>query len=175
MSLTLQSPARFDVAVFGGVQTPDMVTVTALTRVSDAIVAAGRRVPGATYRQIGLMRGDTKITVDLQRYSNDGQSEENPFLEPGDKIFVPQAQVTVTLSGQVRYPVHSNSFPGDPRRPARLRGEHYARRQSQQIAVVRFQPDGLNSQKIVDLATDAGIVLSDGDRLRIPPGWKTAT
>lgn len=169
VSLTLQSPARFDVAVFGGVQTPGMITVTALTRVSDAIVAAGRRVPGATYRQISLLRGVTRMTVDLQRYSNDGQSEENPFLEPGDKIFVPQAQVTVTLSGQVRYPGSFELIPGENLRALLgYAGNTLPDANLGKIAVVQFQPDGLNSQKIVDLATDGGLVLSDGDRVRIP-------
>jgi protein involved in polysaccharide export with SLBB domain len=169
VSLTLQSPARFDVAVFGGVQTPGMITVTALTRVSDAIVAAGRRVPGATYRQIALMRGDARITVDLQRYSSDGQSEENPYLQPEDKIFVPQADVTVTLTGQVRYPGTFELIPGETLNALLgYAGNTLPDANVSKIAISRFQPGGLNAQRIVNLATDSGIALSDGDIVRIP-------
>ena len=90
VSLTLQSPARFDVAVFGGVQSPGMVTVYSLARVSDAIILAGRFKAGGSYRQISLIRGDQKITVDLEGYSQDAESEENPYLAPGDKTMFPR-------------------------------------------------------------------------------------
>ncbi|MGA2975141.1 MAG: SLBB domain-containing protein [Spirochaetia bacterium] len=172
VSLTIQSPARFDVAVFGGVQTPGIVTVMPLSRVSDAITLAGKSKPGASYRQISLVRGDQKITVDLFRYSKDAASEENPFLEPGDKIFVPQAQMVVDLSGEVNYPGSFELVPGeDLRTLIEYAGGVTPGAHTNSIEIMHFTPGGAPEQKIVDLSgADAGMLLSNGDRVRVPSG-----
>ena len=112
ISFTLAAPARFDVSIFGGVEAPGIVTVTALSRVSDAIAAARGFRKGASYRQISLVRGESRIVVDLQRYTLETASELNPTLEPGDRIYVPPQQVVVTLAGQVRFPGPYEMLPG---------------------------------------------------------------
>jgi protein involved in polysaccharide export with SLBB domain len=169
LSLTLLSPARFDITVFGGVATPGTVTVSALHRVSDAIVLAGRRLPGASYRQISLIRGDQKIGVDLQKYAIDGQSEENPMLEPGDRLYVPPAQLTVSLSGQVRFPGVFEMLPGENLQTlVGYAGGTTPDANTSKVALVRFLLNGTSSQQIVDLTGASGIALSDGDKVRIP-------
>jgi polysaccharide export outer membrane protein len=169
ITLTLQSPARFDVNVFGGVQTPGTVTVNATQRVSDALILAGRLVPGATYRSIALTRGDTKITVDLQRYRLDGTSEANPFLEPGDQIYVPPAGLMVTLSGSVRYPGTFEMVDGETLASlVSYAGGLLPDANGGQIDLARFAADGSTTRRTLAFAKDSATVLVNGDRVRIP-------
>jgi protein involved in polysaccharide export with SLBB domain len=169
VSLVLQSPARFDVAVFGGVLTPGIVTMYPLARVSDAITLAGRFKPGASYRRISLIRAEQKITVDLMRYSVDGASEQNPYLEPGDRIYVPQAEVTVTLSGQVKYPGVFELVSGETLQTLiEYAGGPLPDARAEAVSIVRFGADGAASQSIVNLAGAAGQALANGDQIRVP-------
>jgi polysaccharide biosynthesis/export protein len=169
VSLTMQSPARFDVSVFGGVVTPGIVTVYPLSRVSDAVALCGGRKPGASYRNVNIIRGDQRISVDLWRYSGDAVSEENPFLEPGDKVYVPAAQVTVSLSGQVKYPGAFELLPGETLQMlVAYEGGTLPDALTSSVEILHFKPDGTTGQTIVDLAKNAAVTLSDGDRVRIP-------
>ncbi len=167
-SLTLQSPARFDITVFGGVQKPGVVTVYPLARVSDVIAISGK-LPGGSYRQISLIRGEDKIVVDLLKYSAEGASEQNPYLEPGDKVYVPQAQLTVTLSGEVRFPGPYELLPGENLRALlAYAGGTLPDARTSSVEIISFNPDGSTTQKIVDLATGTGAALADADRIRVP-------
>jgi protein involved in polysaccharide export with SLBB domain len=168
VSLTLQSPARFDVAVFGGVQKPGMVTVYPLSRVSEVIALAGK-LPAGSYRQISLIRGEKKIAIDLLKYSAEGASEENPYLEPGDRIYVPPALLTVSLSGEVKFPGPYELIPGENLQALlAYAGGTLADARTASIEIVRFNPDGSTTQKILDLASGADSVLADSDRIRVP-------
>jgi polysaccharide biosynthesis/export protein len=169
VSLTLQAPARFDVPVFGGVITPGIVTVYPLARVSDAIALSGGRKPGASYRAINVIRGDQRILVDLLRYGIEASSDQNPFLEPGDRIYVPQAQVVVNLSGEVRYPGPFELLPGETLQLViAYAGGILPDARTSSVEVVRFMPDGTSVQKIVDLGGSGAMTLSNGDRVRVP-------
>jgi protein involved in polysaccharide export with SLBB domain len=169
ISLTLLSPARFDVPVFGGVATPGIVTVYPLARVSDAIAMSGGRKPGASYRTINLMRGEQKIVVDLLRYGMEAKSDQDPFLEPGDRILVPQAQLVVTLVGDVKYPGPFELVPGETLQSLiSYAGGVLPGARTSSVEVVRFMKDGTSTQQIVDLGTDSAMTLADGDRIRVP-------
>ncbi len=168
VSLTMLAPARFDVAVFGGVQKPGMVTVYPLSRVSDVLAVSGR-LPGGTYRQVSLIRGDKKIVIDLLKYSGEGASEENPYLEPGDKIYVPQAQVTVTLTGEVKFPGPYELIPGETLGALlAYAGGTLPDARTTSVEIVRINPDGSTTQKILDVASQASTALVDADRVRVP-------
>ncbi len=169
ISLTLESPARFDIVVFGGVLTPGTVTVNATQRVSDALILAGRTLPGASYRTIMLIRGETQTKVDLLRYQLDGTSEEDPFLEPGDKVLVPPAGLIVTLSGQVRYPGAFEMLPGETL--ATLIG--YAGgllpdANTAQIELIRFAANGTSSRTLLAMADAPSATLANADKVRVP-------
>jgi protein involved in polysaccharide export with SLBB domain len=168
ISFTLAAPARFDVSVFGGVEAPGIVTVTALSRVSDAIAAARGFRRGASYRQIALVRGETKITVDLQRYSMDAASEQNPTLEPGDKVYVPPQQIVVTLAGQVRFPGPYEMLAGETvRQLLAYAGWSLPDAEAGAIELVRFAEGGSTAMRLLDLENDGGTTLLNGDRVRV--------
>jgi polysaccharide biosynthesis/export protein len=169
VSLAMQAPARFDVSVFGGVVTPGIVTVYPLSRVSDAIALCGGRKPGASYRNVNIIRGEQKISVDLWRYGRDAVSEENPFLEPGDKVYIPAAQVTVALSGEVKYPGAFELIPGETLQMLiAYEGGTLPDALTSSVEILHFKPDGNATQAVVDLTKDGAVALSDGDRVRIP-------
>jgi protein involved in polysaccharide export with SLBB domain len=168
VSFTLAAPARFDVSVFGGVEAPGIVTVTALSRVSDAIAAARGFRRGASYRQIALIRGESKITVDLQRYSLDAASEQNPTLEPGDRIYVPPQQIVVTLAGQVRFPGPYEMLAGETvQQLLAFAGWSLPDAEAGAVELVRFGEGGKTEMRLLDLAADGGTTLANGDRVRI--------
>jgi polysaccharide biosynthesis/export protein len=190
INLTLESAARFDVTVFGGVLVPGIVTVMPLSRVSDAISLAGKAKPGSSSRQISLIRGGKTISVDLMRYSRGAESDDNPYLEPGDKIFVPQAVVTVSISGQVKYPGIYEIIPGESLSTllayaggvtpgARTDGielSHFAMEGTPEAAGsdAQNQPRSLQGSangpqvRIINLGTEGGTPLANGDRIRVP-------
>jgi polysaccharide export outer membrane protein len=113
VDLLLSAPALFDVFVYGGVKTPGIATVNPLSRVSDAILLAGGLVEGASYRQVKLLRKGSTETVDLSKFATEAALNENPYLEPDDRIYVPQAQTLVEVKGQVKYPGYYELVPGD--------------------------------------------------------------
>ncbi len=175
ISLTLAAPARFDVTVFGGVQTPGTVTVNSTQRVSDALILAGRLVAGATYRAISLVRGDAKMTVDLERYRLDGASDQNPFLEPGDRIYVPLAGLMVTLSGSVPYPGPFEMVQGETLSTLiAYAGGLLPDANGAAIDLARISPDGKTSRRTLSLATDGSTALANGDRIRVPSRTENA-
>jgi polysaccharide biosynthesis/export protein len=169
VSFTLAAPARFDVSVFGGVEAPGIVTVTALSRVSDAIVAARGFRKGASYRQIALIRGESRIIVDLQRYSLDAASEQNPTLEPGDRVYVPPQQIVVTLAGQVRFPGPYEMLAGETIQDLlAYAGWSLPDAQAGAVELVRFEEGGKATQRLLDLKSEGQTALANGDRVRVP-------
>lgn len=113
VSFTLSSPAKFDIFVFGQVKTPGFRTVTSLTRLSDAVAMAGGFQPGAGVRKIEITgKSDTEM-YDYTSYAAFGSIGQNPYLKPGDKVYVPQREAFVTLGGAVTVPGQYEILPGE--------------------------------------------------------------
>jgi polysaccharide export outer membrane protein len=113
VDFVLTSPALFDVFVYGGVTNPGIATVSPLSRVSDAILLAKGPVKGASYRRVDLIRDGRTRTLDLSLYATKADYDQNPLLEPGDKIYVNAAEKLVEISGKVRYPGPFELLPED--------------------------------------------------------------
>jgi polysaccharide biosynthesis/export protein len=180
IDLSLTSVSRFDVTVFGGVNAPGIITAMPLSRVSDAITQAGKVKPGFSSRQISLMRGGRTITVDLQRYATTAESDDNPYLEPGDRIFVPQARVMVSIIGQVRYAGTYEIIPGESLATAiGYAGGIVPGGRADAIELMQFRgdepqadggghPSPIRSVRTLSLSADGGTPLANGDRIRVP-------
>lgn len=101
----LISPARFEVFVGGAVRSPGTLIMHAINRVHDAIRLAGGFDDHGSRRRIEMVRADGESQrIDLARFFEIGGDEFNPLLRPGDRVFVPVAETTVTIAGSVRYP-----------------------------------------------------------------------
>ena len=170
ISLSLQSPARFDVQVYGAVDTPGIVTVYPLSRVSDAIALSKGLRKGGSSRQIQLTRGDATIPVDLLLYGMKNVQEDNPYLQPGDVIFVPQTSVVAAVSGQVVNPGAYELVPGETLSTLlSYAGGILPEAAPGTVQIQRFNPDGATSFVSLDVQKDAGAAIMNGDRVRVPP------
>ena len=109
----LESPALFDVFIYGGVKNPGIVTITSVNTLWEAIVLANGFIKGASYRKIELLRNGKKTIFDLSRFIRDGDLAQNPLLEPQDRIYIPHAQILTNISGKVYYPDTYELLPGD--------------------------------------------------------------
>ncbi len=169
LSFTLLSPARFDVEVYGGVEGPGTVTASPLNRVSDVITLARGIRKGASTRQIVLKRGDRAIPIDLVLYGLKNDEEKNPNVEPGDVVYVPPTSVTVTLSGQVRYPGTYELVPGDTAGSLiEMVGGLLPEALPGRLEILRFNTDGTTSSIVMQLKENPAAALQNGDRIRVP-------
>jgi protein involved in polysaccharide export with SLBB domain len=170
VTFTLVAPARFDVAIFGGVENPGIVTVTPLSMVSDAIVLARGIRRGGSYRRVLLAREGKELPVDLLAYNNGVPGgPNNPYLQPGDRITIPPAGVQVTLAGQVRYPGLYEMLPGETlAHLLAYAGGLLPEAEAGSVELVRFDAAGSQSSTSLDARTQAATALADGDRVRIP-------
>ena len=100
----LEAPALFRVFVTGEVVSPGVVAVSGVERVTDAIEKAGSVKGNGSLRLITLERGGTLLRVDLLRFIEQGDLENNPFLRSGDRVHVPPAGWHAAISGQVKKP-----------------------------------------------------------------------
>ncbi len=169
ISVVLQSPARFDVPVFGAVEAPGVVTVSPLSRVSDAVALAKGVRKGATSRQIRLVRGGKTLTVDLFRYAASGSSDANPYLEPGDTVYVPESATVVTVGGLVRYPGPYEIVPGENLDAVLgYAGGVLPEARPGAVEIMRYSSDGTVTQLLLDRDKAKEIELHNGDRVRVP-------
>lgn len=103
VEVTLMQVRAFKVFLVGNVDDPGVRTATATTRVSEVVPIASAE--GTVHRNIRVRRssGDS-VRVDLARFFQAGDLSQNPVLEAGDAIVVPNVDETVTLAGRVAYP-----------------------------------------------------------------------
>jgi protein involved in polysaccharide export with SLBB domain len=169
VTFTLLVPARFDVAIFGGVESPGVVTVTPLSMVSDAIALARGIRKGGSYRRVLLTRGGKDLEVDLLAYNNtEPGGPNNPYLQPGDRITVPAAGLQVTLAGQVRFPGQYEMLPGETlEHLLAYAGGLLPEARVDAVELVRFEDGGEQPPATIDLRTQAGTVLANGDRIQV--------
>jgi protein involved in polysaccharide export with SLBB domain len=170
VTFNLLVPARFDVVIFGGVESPGIVTVTPLSMVSDAIALARGIRKGGSYRRVILTRGGKDLEVDLLAYNNsEPGGPNNPYLQPGDRITVPMAGVQVTLAGQVRFPGQYEMLPDETlAHLLAYAGGLLPEAQAGSVQLVRFEAGGRQSETTLDARAQADTVLANGDRIRVP-------
>lgn len=115
ISITLAKVRRFRVTVTGTVERPGLHVVTANTRASEVLDAAGLK-DDAARRQVRLERRDTTLWVDLAAFERLGLREANPYLYEGDVIVVPPVDRrwgNVRIEGAVNLAGEFGFSPGD--------------------------------------------------------------
>jgi polysaccharide export outer membrane protein len=101
--LNLERPRSFLVHVVEGVNKPGLTTATPTERLSTVLLRAGG-VTGSKRRIEIHHRNGTVDHADLVRYELFGERDKNPFLEDGDIIRVPSANLGVSVLGAVVRP-----------------------------------------------------------------------
>ena len=177
------------VTVSGEVEAPGVIVLSAGDRISEAIRSAGGILPGASTRNITLIRGDKRPVVDLLKYSRTGSKTANPYVNEGDIIVVPSSERRIDrigIFGAVKSPGSFEYSPND--RLSDLLMLAYGLTtdvDSFSCKIVRFEDDHV-SKRTIDVSLPAGsawidsvrkIELFPDDRvyfLRIPSYHETA-
>ncbi|MFW6288781.1 MAG: SLBB domain-containing protein [Spirochaetota bacterium] len=174
-TLTLAAPAVFDVFIWGSVETPGYHTVTSLNRLLDTIAAAGGTQPTGSRRQIEVQSGNTSQRYDLVAFLSQGDQRQNPYLQPGSRIFVPVADSAVELQGAVvkpgTYELIGDETVGDV---IELAGGLLPTAQIDKATVNRL--DEQNRYTVVDLASVdiQSMPARTGDVITIPASTSTS-
>ncbi|HKM53889.1 MAG TPA: SLBB domain-containing protein, partial [Isosphaeraceae bacterium] len=105
VSVTMGRIRTIQIFVIGKVPQPGLYTVSALSHVSNALVAAGGISKIGSLRKIELRRGNRTIkTIDLYAMLLHGDTSADLELQQGDVIFVPVIGPVVGVAGDVKDP-----------------------------------------------------------------------
>ena len=168
VDFVLTSPALFDVFIYGGVKTPGIATVNPLSRVSDAILLAQGLVEGASFRTIELIRNDSQRILDLSRFASQADFSQNPLLEPGDKIYIPQAQRIVKIGGKIKYPGLYELLSGETLRDLlSYAGGGTPDAETDNISIRRIGNGGRIKVLTINRAQSEGFELKNGDTISV--------
>jgi protein involved in polysaccharide export with SLBB domain len=102
VKLTLTSLRSGVVYVTGEVLEPGAVLASPVDRVSTVLLKAGGLTPIGSRTVIQLFRnGKFHATVNLERFEGLGDLAANPFVESGDRVYVPPVTGIVTVKGAI--------------------------------------------------------------------------
>lgn len=175
VTLELMSPAEFDVFVWGQVAAPGFYTTDTLARVSDVIEVAGGHGPDGSRRQVEVHRDSGRVTLDLLKHSSLGEVDQNPFVAPGDKIYVPGIGEAVQLTGAVRmsgrYEILGDETLADVISYA---GGLEPTAQLAKLRIDRLNENNRYTRLTLESVDPNEIVLENGDLVTIPSSTTTA-
>jgi len=171
VAVTMGSIRTIQVFVIGKVEQPGLYTVSALSHLSNALVAAGGISKIGTLRRIELRRGNQLIReIDLYDMLLHGNTSADVRLEQGDVIFVPVIGSVVAVTGDVKDPaIYELRGQEDLAAAVRMAGGVGAFGYSQRLQVERID----NHDHRVDL--DVGLLsrqfssfaVRDGDLVKV--------
>ncbi len=105
MSVTMNRLRTMQVFVVGAAATPGTYTVSSLSTVINALVAAGGPSKNGSLRDIRLVRtGQAPLKVDLYDFLLGGDKSKDVRLQDGDTIFIPLIGPIVGVAGNVKRP-----------------------------------------------------------------------
>ncbi len=158
VNFVLETPAQFNTFIYGGVQSPGYIVANPLMGVIEAIAVAGGFKQGASYRKVHIYRANggeepkTEI-VDISQFYQDANLDANPTLEPGDKVYVPSADIVANISGNINFPGSYELLKGETLGYLiNLAGGIKPDTMTSKIEIVRIQPNGV--QTIISVALE---------------------
>jgi polysaccharide export outer membrane protein len=149
------------VTVLGNVGSPGLVPINRAYRLSEVLArVGGLRSDGADYVIVTGTDGKEK-RYNVQKMSS-GDASQDPFVNPGEKIFSPEADVFY-ISGQVKSPGSYPMRSGMTVAQAIAKGGGLTESGSDKKVTVRRGGQKIKLQ--ADAAIEPGDVLSVGERL----------
>jgi protein involved in polysaccharide export with SLBB domain len=89
-------------SIHGNIRDPGTYSITPLYRLSNFIDLAGGINQTGSYRNIVIESEDGTIKeYDLYEFLYKGNMEQNPFIKNRDRVIIPQAEMTVRITGRV--------------------------------------------------------------------------
>ncbi|MNX38432.1 Polysialic acid transport protein KpsD precursor [compost metagenome] len=113
VSVLLVKTHTIKVNVTGLVKNPGTYSMNALGRFATALSLAGGPLPEGSLRQITLKQGSKTRQLDWMKFLREGDASQNPRLQAGDVIVVPQAQHVAKIHGAVNKPGSYEFLPGE--------------------------------------------------------------
>jgi len=181
MDLTLTRVRPSQVFVLGEVPQPGGYTVSSFATVFNALYSVGGPLRRGSLRNIKVIRdGEVVETVDLYDYLIQGYSPDPVQLQSNDYIFVPPRGPTVAIRGAVKRPAYYEMKEGETMSDlleyaGRLKPKAYTERfHIERIVPFEERDDPSVAREVLDVSLSevrsdtAGVVLADGDRVRIP-------
>ncbi|WP_294428092.1 SLBB domain-containing protein [uncultured Treponema sp.] len=168
----LQNPAVFLVSIVGEVRTASERKAWALTRLSAFI--ASSMTSYSSNRSVTVISADGKKRIyDLFKASRSGDFSQNPYLRPGDKIFVGRCDRKVSISGSVERPGVYELLDGENLRDLVFSYASNATKTANlsKIQLVRICDEDIVLEKVLYLSEadlENNFVLNDKDRIFIP-------
>jgi protein involved in polysaccharide export with SLBB domain len=105
MSVTMNRLRTIQVFVVGEAATPGTYTVSSLSTVINALMAAGGPSKNGSLREIRLTRtGQDLVKLDLYDFLLGGDKSKDVRLQDGDTIFIPLIGPVVGVAGNVKRP-----------------------------------------------------------------------
>lgn len=168
ISLTMGELRTMRVFVMGEAHKPGAYNVSSLSTITHALFASGGMTDIASLRNIQLKRaGKLVTTFDLYDLLNSGDSSNDAQLQPGDVVFVPAIERSVTVDGLVRRPaIYELKSEESVFDVIKLAGGKLANGFTEAISIKRYI-NGSQIQLTADL-TKQNIAVNDGDYITVP-------
>lgn len=161
---------QISVLVSGEVNSPGVRTLTGLSTPVDAILVSGGIKKTGSLRNVYILRGSQRITVDLYSVLTGHGESSQVSLADGDRIVVPPLGPTAAVTGWVRrpgiYEIANGRSSISVRDLLSLAGGLEVRGKYR-LSVLRVAPDGRN--EMTALEGETGTV-GDSDILFAQPG-----
>ncbi|WP_241970306.1 SLBB domain-containing protein [Idiomarina seosinensis] len=159
------------VFVLGEAYQPGAYTVSSLTTISQALIAAGGFSNIGSLRNVQLKRsGETIVTFDVYDLLIDGDGSKDRILQPGDAVFIPPRGGSVKVNGEVLRPAIYELKQGETLEDAiELAGGELPSAYLKAIQLYRVK-DSQRVLQTVDATTDEALQLAvkQGDEIRVP-------
>jgi protein involved in polysaccharide export with SLBB domain len=170
-SVTIKSARTITVNIFGEARARGGFTISALNTAFNALTAAGGPTTIGSVRDIQLIRDDERISIDVYKFMDNPEFQQNFDLRHNDIIFVPIAKKVVDLRGAVkrpmRYELTENEDLEDLIRFAGGINFNTATDFVQIERILDGEPVLLEFNLSEILSGDLQIALSDGDIIRL--------
>ncbi len=171
-AVTLDGTRSVRVFVVGELMKPGSVTLSPLSTVVHAVMAAEGPTPLGSLRHVVLRRAGAQLAVfDLYGFLLRGEMAGSRPLQDGDVVVVPRAERTVAVWGKVKRPAVYELVPGEGLRAAlAYAGGLAADAFGGRVQVVRTV--GHERRVALDVSLpdlDGDFPLEDGDRVRVYP------
>jgi polysaccharide biosynthesis/export protein len=170
INFVLITPAQFNIFIYGGVIQPGYLQANPLMGVIEAIAGAGGFKPGGSYRNVRLFRENVEdpISVDISKFYQNADFRANPSLEPGDKVYVPPADIIANISGNIVFPGYYELVPEETTGDLiSLAGGVKPDTLTSKIEIVRIQKNGQQTIISLPLSKADEFPLQNGDNVVI--------
>ncbi len=112
-TIIFEAEAQLNVAVLGAVRTPRLCRLPAGSRLSMALAETQGFTDDADQQKVKLIRGGTQELFDFSAFERNAKLPDDPLLETGDLVVVPESQRYVTVLGVVKNQGVYRFDPGD--------------------------------------------------------------